>query len=84
MPGLEALARWNSAVHGYVSPEVFIPMAEALGLISELTATILDNSPTGCRQWNHEGFNRTVSLNLSALSIRDSSIVDTVRDKLIA
>lgn len=36
--GLEVLARWQSPVHGSVSPAAFIPLAESRGLINALTA----------------------------------------------
>jgi len=34
--GLEALARWHDDQEGWVPPDVFIPMAEHLGLIHDL------------------------------------------------
>ena len=39
--GAEALARWNSAEHGSISPATFIPLAEDIGLISELGERVL-------------------------------------------
>lgn len=39
--GFETLARWNDEKYGWVSPAVFIPMAENLGLIQELGRQIL-------------------------------------------
>ncbi|MGD8567920.1 MAG: EAL domain-containing protein [Gammaproteobacteria bacterium] len=38
---IEALARWQDPVHGWVSPGVFIPLAENLGLIEELSNQIV-------------------------------------------
>ncbi|EPM62020.1 GGDEF domain/EAL domain-containing protein, partial [Pseudomonas syringae pv. actinidiae ICMP 19071] len=37
----EALARWNSPELGAVSPAHFIPIAERIGMINELTAPLL-------------------------------------------
>lgn len=34
--GFEALARWNNAERGMVSPVMFIPLAEQLGMIDEI------------------------------------------------
>lgn len=38
---LEALARWYDAEHGWISPGIFIPLAENLGLIEEVGRQIL-------------------------------------------
>ena len=47
--GCEALMRWNSAVHGAISPEVFIPLAETFALMPRLTANLLKSSLSACR-----------------------------------
>lgn len=39
--GFEALARWTHPTHGALSPQVFIPLAEASGLISTFTRWLL-------------------------------------------
>lgn len=39
--GIEVLARWRHPVYGYVSPDVFIPMAEKHGLIVSLTHSLI-------------------------------------------
>ncbi|GAK68715.1 putative signaling protein [Agrobacterium rubi TR3 = NBRC 13261] len=39
--GVEALARWNRAGHGPVSPDIFIAAAESSGLIDQLGLAVL-------------------------------------------
>ncbi|MCG9555810.1 cyclic diguanylate phosphodiesterase [Vibrio sp. Isolate31] len=39
--GCESLLRWNDPIEGNVSPAIFIPLAESLGLIEELTYFVL-------------------------------------------
>lgn len=82
MTGVEALARWRTAEEGYISPEVFVPMAENLGLIRELTATMLDQTLRACLGWRAAGFDLTVAVNLSPRCLQDMSIVELISDKL--
>ncbi|WP_239424324.1 putative bifunctional diguanylate cyclase/phosphodiesterase [Vibrio galatheae] len=42
--GFEALARWQHASYGFVSPAVFIPLAEQSALIIELGESILERA----------------------------------------
>jgi diguanylate cyclase (GGDEF)-like protein/PAS domain S-box-containing protein len=42
--GLEALARWHSPEQGWISPGMFIPLAEETGLIEPLGQWILDRA----------------------------------------
>jgi len=42
--GFEALARWYDEKYGWVSPAVFIPMAENLGLIQDLGKQVLNRA----------------------------------------
>ncbi|AYD05136.1 EAL domain-containing protein [Neorhizobium sp. NCHU2750] len=41
---LEALARWNHPTLGYISPDQFIPLAEEMGLISDIGTFVLDDA----------------------------------------
>lgn len=53
--GVEALARWNNATLGAVSPAQFIPVAEQTGLIVELGSHILDTGFRTLREWHDAG-----------------------------
>ncbi|MFT6249592.1 MAG: diguanylate cyclase (GGDEF)-like protein, partial [Cognaticolwellia sp.] len=65
--GAEALIRWVSPEHGFVSPTVFIPLAEQAGVITEITHWVIEHSIIACKQWHQLGFNKLyVAVNLSA------------------
>ena len=53
--GVEALARWNNATLGSVSPVQFIPIAEQTGLIVELGNHILESGFRTLRDWHDRG-----------------------------
>jgi len=42
LTGIEALIRWNSPIHGLVSPSKFIPVAEESALIEQIGEWVLD------------------------------------------
>jgi diguanylate cyclase (GGDEF)-like protein len=67
--GAEALLRWQHAERGFVSPELFIPLAEQIGLIGEIGRTVLDEACRQVADWRREGHELYVSVNVSARQI---------------
>ncbi|MBL1208614.1 EAL domain-containing protein, partial [Geminocystis sp. GBBB08] len=49
--GFEALIRWISPIHGFISPVEFIPMAEDPGLILSMGKWILHTAAKQIKQW---------------------------------
>ena len=68
LAGFEVLARWDHPERGFVAPEVFIPIAERLGLISPLTFSLLRTACSDARAWPKD---LALSINLSAIQITD-------------
>ncbi|MEO0031756.1 MAG: hypothetical protein RIS94_1514 [Pseudomonadota bacterium] len=66
--GFEMLARWNSPRHGLVNPEIFIPVAEEIGLISDLSEALIARALRDAREWDPR---LTLSVNISPLQMRD-------------
>jgi predicted signal transduction protein with EAL and GGDEF domain len=77
----EALCRWDHPQLGPISPSVFIPLAEEMGIISEISTFMLTVACTECVKWPEP---ITVCINLSAKDFRERSIVDKIRDTLAA
>ena len=68
LAGFEMLARWKSPRHGLLSPELFIPIAEEIGLISELSENLIRQALRDARDWDPK---LTLSVNISPLQLRD-------------
>jgi diguanylate cyclase (GGDEF)-like protein len=82
--GFEALVRWTHPELGPISPAEFVPLAEATGLISALTSTVLRQALTACRVWHDTGKPVGVAVNVSARSLHDSVLVGQVAAMLTA
>jgi diguanylate cyclase (GGDEF)-like protein len=69
--GFEALARWKSDKFGWVAPDLFITVAEEIGIISELGDQLLRQACLDGRAWPAE---LTLAFNISAVQLRDPTI----------
>ncbi len=66
--GFEMLARWRSPQLGMVSPEIFIPIAEDIGVIGELSEQLMVAAFKDALQWDPS---ITLSVNISPVQMRD-------------
>jgi diguanylate cyclase (GGDEF)-like protein len=82
--GFEALVRWRHPELGPVSPDEFVPLAEATGLISALTSTVLRTALNTCRTWHDAGKPVGIAVNISARSLDDPVLVGQVAAMLTA
>jgi EAL domain-containing protein (putative c-di-GMP-specific phosphodiesterase class I) len=76
--GAEALVRWNHPLHGFVSPEEFIPLAETTGGIHALTSFVLREALHECRRWHDRGHPIGVAVNLAVRNLRDGALPDEI------
>ncbi|SFG89918.1 putative bifunctional diguanylate cyclase/phosphodiesterase [Sporolactobacillus nakayamae] len=80
--GSEALIRWIHPVRGIISPGVFIPMAEELGLIEEIGEWVLRTACRQTKQWNDQGYSFDVSVNISPRQLFQENLVGLVQSVL--
>jgi diguanylate cyclase (GGDEF)-like protein len=73
--GFEALLRWRHPQRGMVSPGVFIPVAEEIGLIGALGDWVLHRACLAAARWP-DGVK--VSVNLSPLQLQGRALADDV------
>lgn len=77
--GYEALMRWHHPIRGLIMPNDFIPIAEETGLIHMLGAFALYEACREAASWEGE---QSVSVNLSPLQFKNSSLVSVVEGAL--
>ncbi|CAA7623776.1 EAL domain-containing protein [Magnetospirillum sp. UT-4] len=83
MSGVEALVRWRHPEMGIVSPAEFIPLAENMGLISEIGAWVLEAACRQCRAWHDLGLPPVrIAVNVSALQFREDDVPHLVERAL--
>jgi EAL domain-containing protein (putative c-di-GMP-specific phosphodiesterase class I) len=80
--GVEALARWQRADGVALPPDLFIPLAEASGLIVPLTSQILQLSFAACRRWQTRFPGCGVAVNISPLALADPALPDQIEAML--
>jgi diguanylate cyclase (GGDEF)-like protein len=73
---VEALCRWTHAERGFISPGVFIPIAEQTGLVKPLTLWVVDEALRQAREWRREGIGLSISVNISAQNLKDPRLTD--------
>jgi diguanylate cyclase (GGDEF)-like protein len=83
--GVEALIRWRHPQRGMVSPALFIPAAEACGLISPIGDWVLKQACAQAQAWREQGLPElTISVNVSAEQFIGGELVRKVSAALAA
>lgn len=79
----EALARWHDDQNGWIAPDIFIPMAEHLGIIHELGEQVFDHALNRLKVWRDKGYNNlSMSINLSRSQLFAANFVTDLCHKL--
>lgn len=76
--GVEALVRWRHPVDGMVYPDQFIGVAEANGLIDDLTRVVLSDALAQARHWHDAGLALRVAVNISMDNLASLDFADFV------
>jgi diguanylate cyclase (GGDEF)-like protein len=83
--GIEVLLRWNNKIHGEISPDIFIPIAEKIGLISQLDDWVLNRACAIYRVWSDAGLvddDISFAVNVSAQQLYVGNFVSSVQAAL--
>mgnify|MGYP002713081440 CR=1 FL=1 len=80
--GVEALLRWNNRELGLVSPDVFVPVLESTGLISEVGDWVLNEACRFVAQMQQHGHELGVAVNVSARQMLEPRLAERIEDLL--
>ncbi|MCH9638303.1 MAG: EAL domain-containing protein [Betaproteobacteria bacterium] len=75
---VEALIRWQHPKQGTISPLEFIPLAEENGLIIPIGEWVLRTACTEAVQWQNNGQQLRVAVNLSPIQFKNPDLVENV------
>lgn len=81
--GAEALARWRREDGSLVPADDFIPLAEKIGLISQITEQVIDRVLEDMRDALVRDRSLHIGINLSAPDVTGGRIIARIRHKLI-
>ena len=81
--GAEALLRWHNDQLGHISPDIFIPLAESIGLIDEIGFWVLQTACRQVKQWRtQEHMPRFVAVNVSSHQLRKDNFIERIQGLL--
>ncbi|MET0281937.1 MAG: EAL domain-containing protein [Steroidobacteraceae bacterium] len=69
--GAEALLRWRSPEDGLVSPGMFLPLLESIGLVAQVGDWVIQQAAQDCRDWKRAGLPPVrVAVNIAPAQLR--------------
>ncbi|WP_194842538.1 EAL domain-containing protein [Endozoicomonas sp. OPT23] len=80
----EVLCRWQHPEHGLVMPDSFIPLMEESGQIEALTEQVIEKALVALCDFKTKGMTTKIGINLSAITLNDTSMPDRLFKQLSA
>ncbi|POZ62122.1 EAL domain-containing response regulator [Chromobacterium alticapitis] len=84
LKGAEVLVRWRHPELGIIPPSRFVPVIEACGWATELTLAMLEQGLAQWQEWARRGLRLPLSVNLSALSLKGTTLADEIDQRIRA
>lgn len=78
--GFEVLARWKHPTRGVVEPTEFIAIAEASGLIANLSLSVMRQALDQARDWHSD---LTIAINISPVQLKDPLLDKKIAKMLV-
>ncbi|MDP2030875.1 MAG: EAL domain-containing protein [Thiobacillus sp.] len=84
LTGVEALLRWTPTGAAMIEPDIFIPVAEEIGLIVPIGRWALEQACRDAAAWQRSGWTGRLAVNASRLQLAHRDFDETVRTALMA
>jgi EAL domain-containing protein (putative c-di-GMP-specific phosphodiesterase class I) len=81
---VEAFLRWRHPTLGIITPDEFIPLIEATGLIRQLTFWVLSNTIAQASKWHVMGYPTKICIKISAKNLSELDFYDRLKALLEA
>jgi diguanylate cyclase (GGDEF)-like protein len=78
----EALLRWHHPKLGFVSPDVFIPLAENSGQIVEIGKWVIEQACEKLSQWRKLNESFSIAVNVSSIQFKRGDLSEYVKNTL--
>jgi diguanylate cyclase (GGDEF)-like protein/PAS domain S-box-containing protein len=80
---MEALARWKIANDHFINPEVFIPLAEEIGIIDKVGEWVLNEACAQMRAWLDDGRGiHSIAINVSSKQFHNPGFGEEIQQAL--
>jgi len=79
---VEVLLRWNRGDRQPVGPQFFIPIAEKIGLINDITKWVIQNTLLQIKEWKNNGLKIKTTINMTSREIADKSFRDWAKETI--
>ena len=80
MVGVEALVRWQHPTGGSILPSKFVAIAEASGIIDNLTELVIEKALAQVAAWHATGCDLAVAINVSPTNLRALDFPDRLNE----
>ncbi len=74
--GFEGLLRWQHPRRGLLPPSEFLPLAETLAVMDDLTEMVIDLALQQLRDWHDKGLVTAIACNVSAVNLKAADFAD--------